>query len=316
MSPQEVFKALSPLTDEQRIEAQQRAMQAVQKLNGDTPSRDAYANLAVSRYPAWFTKLVAGLLLTVLIAAAFPSFFRLFTAGRDYYLHSIIDRTQADLVGFATFVLAECLVAISTLAMGVYYKGRGKALFVVPIVMGLAVAYIGNWTVVNPFDVFSLLETLVPPSAVLFVALIGERLALEAITTRHANEQAFQAAYAEWRQANQDATKHPRYKSLLANALRDTLRDANSKGTGSTARKELMNTLSTDAWRALVARELAADSWYQDVDLSALAPVEVPAIAPAVLRPVVLEMPVTEIVVPEPKQTDFFGMATRNGHDH
>lgn len=314
MNPQELFKALSPLTDEQRIEAQQQAIQTVQKLNGTTPDRNAFAQVAVSQYPAWFTKLVAGLLLTVLIAAAFPSFFRLFTAGRDYYLHSIIDNAQAGIVGFATFVLAECLVAISTLAMGVYYKGRGKLLFIVPIGMGLAIAYIGNWTVVKPFDLFSLLETLVPPSAVLFVALIGERLALDAITTRHANEQAYQSAYATWQQAQQDATKHPRYKSLLANALRDLLRETNAKGTGSTARKELMATLPTDAWRALVARELAADSWYQDVDLSALMTTETPA--PQVLRPVVLEMPVQEVVVPEPKQTDFFGMATRNGHDH
>lgn len=314
MNPQELFKALSPLTDEQRIEAQQQAIQTVQKLNGTTPSRDAFANLTISHYPAWFTRMVSLLLIVVLIAAAFPSFFRLFTAGRDYYLHSIIDDTQAGIVGFATFLLAECLVAISTLAMRVYYTGAERRFFVIPIAMGLIMAYVGNWTVVQPHDVFSWLETLVPPSAVLFVTLIGERLTLDAITTRHANEQAYQSAYAAWQQAQQDATKHPRYKSLLANVLRDFLREANAKGTGSTARKELMATLPTDAWRALVARELAADSWYQDVDLSAFMAIEAPA--PQVLRPVILEMPVQEVIVPEQKQTDFFGMATRNGHDH
>ena len=38
--------------------------------------------------------------------------------------------------------------------------------------------------------------------------------------------------------------------------------EANSKGTGATARRELMSSLNNEHWKALVIRELQADEWY------------------------------------------------------
>lgn len=257
-----LYQAIQPLNDEQRIEARARAAAIVAKTVGDRPRREMFANTQVSRYPAWFTRMIAALLAVVFVAAAMPSLFRLFTAGRDYFLSGISDQLQASIVGISTFMLAEFLIILSTISARVYFTGRGRWVFVVPVGMGLTMALVGNWTVVHPHDIFSVLEATIPVATVLFVALIGERLILEAIETRHANEHAYQLALADWQVAASTPEQHPRYMSALANALRDELRSSNARGKGAAARGELMSSFTNEHWKALVIRELAADDWY------------------------------------------------------
>lgn len=257
-----LYTVINPLSDDVRIDARAKAAAIVVRAVGEKPRRDQFLHSTVSQYPGWFTRLIALLMSIVFIAAAMPSLFRLFTAGRDYFLQSINEPLQAAVIGLATFLLAEFLIILSTIAARVYFRGRTRYVFVVPVLMGLAMALVGNWTVVQPHDVFSFLEAVIPVLTVLFVALIGERLILDSIETRHANEKAFQTALHEWQLATASPDKHPRYMSALANAMRAALMETNSRGTGATARRELMSSLNNEHWKALVIRELQADEWY------------------------------------------------------
>lgn len=259
---QSLYQIIQPLSDEQRINARARAAELVLKAVGAEPRREAFINVTISKYPAWFTKFIGALMAIVFIAAGMPSLFRLFSAGRDYFLHGIDNQFQAAIVGLSTFLLAESLVVLSTIAARVYFTGRARLIFVFPVIMGLMMALVGNWTIVQPGDLFSWLETIVPPLVVLFVAFIGEKLILEALETRHANERAYQTALSSWQIAAHTPENHPHYGSILANVLRDALRSINSDGPGSGRRKELMSAFSTDHWRALVYRELQAEQWY------------------------------------------------------
>jgi hypothetical protein len=259
-----ILQDLRALTDEERIEAQDRARQIVTLSAGEKPTRDKFDHYGVSHYPEWFTRLIGALMAVVLVAAAMPSLFRLFTAGRDYFLHGIDNHFLAAIVGISTFLLAEFLIILSTISARVYFTGRARLVFVVPIVLGLAMALVGNWTVAKPTDLFGWLETLVPPLAVLFIALIGERLVLDAIESKHANERAYQEALVSWQAATAQPERSPKYTAAYANALKAALIASNGKNRGGTERRELMATLTNAHWRALVDRELKADEWYTE----------------------------------------------------
>jgi len=269
-----LYQTIAPLSDEQRIDARDRAAKIVLKSVGERPNRSQFANNSISKYPTWFTRFIAGLMAVVFVAAAMPSLFRLFSAGRDYFLTGINDHWQAAIVGVSTFLLSEFLIVLSTIVARVYFTGRARLIFIIPVVMGLLMALVGNWTVVRPHDVFSFLEAVIPVFAVLFIALIGERIILEALETRHANERAYQEALQSWQVASATPEQHPRYMSALANALRDAIKAANAEGTGATQRKALMSAFTVDHWKPLVYREMQADQWYADTG----APAELPAL--------------------------------------
>jgi hypothetical protein len=190
---------------------------------------------------------------------------------------------------------------LSTIAARVYFTGRARLIFIIPVVMGLAMALVGNWTVVRPHDVFSFLEAVIPVFAVLFIAFIGERIILEALETRHANERAYQEALHSWQVASNTPEQHPRYMSALANALRDALKNANSEGSGATQRKALMSAFTVEHWKPLVWREMQADQWYA-ADTGA--PLELPAL-PALPETTAPQRrkKIEESVMPEQQQT-------------
>ncbi len=299
------LRLIKRLSDEERIDCAERARSIVVRAVGNRPTRGQFDHDNVSKYPRWFTRAIGALLLALFVAAGLPSFFRLFTAGRDYYLHGIADGIQAALVGLSTFVLAETLIIASTIAAKVYFSGRARLVFIIPVGMGLAMALVGNWYVTRPYDIFGWLETLVPPLSVLFIALIGERLILDAIETRHSNEVAYARALSEFQTATSDPERHPRYMSAYANALRQRLMQVQSIGTGAKLRLELMQSLTTDDWRAIVRREMSADDWYTDqsVELEpARAVVEQPALAIAEQE---------RVTVPNP-----FGLIAQEQGDH
>jgi hypothetical protein len=254
------------LTDEERLSAREAARRVIVRAAGQQPTRSQFASAGVSRFPPWFTRVIALLMLVVFIAAALPSLFRLFSAGRDYFLHGIEDTWQAAAVGVSTFLLAEFLVILSALAARVYFTGRGRYVFVLPVAGGLALALVGNWTITQPADLFGWLETVIPPGAVLVLALIGEKLVLDSIQARHAGEVAYQQALTAWQAATADPERSPRWVHAYANALKAALTEAAGRGTGATARRALLETLTVDDWRALVKREIAADEWYHEPD--------------------------------------------------
>lgn len=257
---------LLQLTDEQRIDARDQARQMVVKSLGKKPHRDQFQDTAISKYPAWFMKLVGGFMVIAFVASAMPSLFRLFTAGRDYFSHGIDSGWQAAIVGVSTFLLAEFLIILSTIAASTFYRGKQRLIWVFPVVMGLSMALVGNWVVTKPSDVFGWLETLIPPLSVLFIALAGERLILESIKTRHANERAFQQAMQAYNQVVNDPEQHSRWQQFHANALKESLRQAQSGGRGTKERLEIVQTLTNQEWASLVKRELMADRWFESVE--------------------------------------------------
>lgn len=295
------YASMYMLTEDQRLDAKERAKSLILRSAGDEPQpeqfrraaplrpdREQYADTYISRYPAWLTKAVGAVMLVVFVAAAMPSLFRLYTAGRDYFGHGISDPLQGAVVGVSTFLLAEFLIVLSTISARVYFQGAARLLFVVPIGMGLAVALVGNWTITQPSDLFGWLETVVPPVSVVFIALVLEKLILDGVHSRHANEKAYQQAVAEWNQAVneqkaseelayraailrwQTMTREPEesdhWRQVYATALREAIKAANAQGRGKTERVELMQSFNGRDWSILVRREMEADRWYERID--------------------------------------------------
>ncbi len=263
-----VLQKIYPLTEDQRAEARQHARTAIIKSFGPRPNRDQFRDHSTSEYPRWLTYGVGFMLLIVFFAAANLSMFRVFTAGRNHFQESITVPWQAALAGASAFLLAEFMVIASTIAQRIYFKGRDRWLMAVPIALGLAMAFIGNWAISQPeltftaAGVWSVLETATPPAAVLFMSIIGERIILEALRSRHANEKAYQAALAEWQALVNEPESSPEWRRTYANTLRDTIRAANKTGRGQKERQEIMGNLSRAEWSMLVAREFQAGQWF------------------------------------------------------
>lgn len=264
------LELLSPLTEGERLAARQVARENVVKAYGERPTRAQYRDTVASDYPRWLTVGVGLMLFIVFFAAANVSVFRVFTAGRDHFMQTIPIDWQASVVGASSFLLAEFMVIAATVAMRLFFKGRDRWLMAIPILLGLAVAFVGNWAIANPIVEFSapglwgLLETATPPAAVLFMAIIGERLILEALRNRRANERMYQVAAAEYDALTANPESAPRWPQALANAYREALVRANSAGRGATERRELMARLTVYDWRELVGRELANDEWWSE----------------------------------------------------
>jgi|GEM_PF-5850218 len=291
------------LNDEQRLTAKNEARQIVIAQYGDEPTleqfqrplsllpdRENYENRTVSEYPEWLTKVISVFMGIVFIAAALPSLFRLYRVGYDYFYAGIENGWQAQITGVSTFLLAEFLIILSTVGMRVLFKSKAaRALFIIPIAMGLMMALVGNWTITQPHDAMSWLETIVPPAAVLFTAMIGEQLILHSVKTRYANERAYQqdrrAIESERREQQQtekqsyrqslttwhNATKAPEnsefWLSAYANALREQIVLANDSGRGRTERMEYLSNLSRDEWINLIRQEIQAEQWFRESHL-------------------------------------------------
>jgi len=260
-----VLAAFRPLTDSERIAARQTALRNVVHAIGDEPDRAVYLRYSASEYPRWLTGLVVVGMLIVFLAAFALSIFRLFTAGRDYFLLGIPDPTQAAIAGVAIFLMAEFMVIVSTLVMRVYFEGRARLLMALPIGIGVAIALVGNGVIGKPGDLFGALETFAPPLAVLFMAIIGERLLLTTLRQRRAGELAYQQALAEWKQATAQPEQSPLFAQYYANALKDQLIRVNGRRT---AVKELLPEMTVEHWRYLVSREIAAANWFERVDIA------------------------------------------------
>lgn len=294
---------LNRLTDEQRLIAKNDARQIVIAQYGNEPelmqfqrplpllpNRADYENRTVSEYPAWLTVVIATFMIIVFVAAALPSLFRLYRVGYDYFYEGIASNWQATIVGVSTFLLAEFLIVLSTVAMRVLFKSKvARSAFLLPIGLGLAMAFVGNWTITQPHDAMGWLETIAPPIAVLFTAMIGEQLTLHSIKSRHENERAFQQdmlaiesdkreqqqaekmAYRDslntWHNATKDPEQSDTWLSAYANALRSKIIEANNFGSGKTKRMEYISNLSRDGWVILIRQEIQAEQWFHEKHL-------------------------------------------------
>jgi hypothetical protein len=230
------------------------------------------------------------MLAVVLVAAGLVSVFRVFTAARDHFVATLpaAPAWQAAVVGISAFILAEFMVITSVVSARVFFTGRARWIFAVPATLGLAMAIVGNAVITKPQAAFSLdalwslLETLAPPVAALFAALIIERLVLDAIQRRHASERAYQEAIARWQEIVDNIEHTQQWRAAYATALREVLRETNARGRGATERIAHMEQMTDAQWREAVTRELEADAWWETHNVESLDanPTQTPTPAP------------------------------------
>jgi hypothetical protein len=132
--------------------------------------------------------------------------------------------------------------------------------------MGLAtaIALTGNiqiGLVKHADSPFAWLESIAPPLLVLSTAFVLKEQLLETVEHRHLTERTYQNALGEWQKATANPEAYPQWSQFYANALRDALNKANNR------RQEMLASLTTADWRALVFRELQADHWYSESQL-------------------------------------------------
>lgn len=268
MSTFDLYRTITPLTDERRIEARARARSIVTKDAGEQPQRAAFDNHTESKYPQWVNRLIVGLCIVVLAAAFAPSAIRLYAIGSTTFAQAIPHAGSAMAAGIAIVLMSETAQILFSLAAAVMDTSKtAKRLLYLSMFGATVLALVGNGQVSLPgheMNPFAYLEAFLPPLLTLSTAYILKEQMLTAIAHRHANNVAYAEAVNAWKLANANPEKHPRYMSALANALRDALKEDNAKGTGAQARREYMAALDTESWKRLVKRELVADEWYSE----------------------------------------------------
>ncbi len=283
---------LNGLTEADRLAARDVARQNAIRRVGDRPQREQFEHHAASKYPPFVRTAITGFMVLLLIAAFAPSAFRIYRVASSTFGKAITDNTQQTVAGVAFVLLAELAVLGFVIAAGTLDIGRKtRVLLYLAAVVSTLIACIGNvqvaiqhtpgawnwltqWIESFSHEPFSWFEAIAPPVFTLIAGLVLKEVALESIQRRHENERAYQQALADWTAATAEPENLPAFRAAYANALRDQLQRVNAKGRGQKERIEIMQALTQDDWRALVQRELQADSWFAE-------PVNV-AVAPAV----------------------------------
>jgi hypothetical protein len=259
---------LRPLTQDERLQAQQAARKAVLQAIGPQPVREHFAHHAVSKYPESVTRLITGLCTVLLFAAFTPSAIRLFVIGSQTFGQAVSNQTAKQAVGIATVLSAEVGQIVFSLALATFGRTpRSRQLLYFSMGIATLISLTGNIQISLPGHLdspFAWLESMAPPILVLSTAYVLKEQILDAIQQRHANECAFQSKLVEWQTAVQQPEHHPQWNQFYANALRDALRKANSR------KQEILTALTTADWRALVHREFQAEFWYVEVHKSEL----------------------------------------------
>ncbi len=255
------LQTLRPLTQEERQNAYAAAQDAVLRAIGERPRRDQFTHYSSHRYPPSVTKLINLLCILLLLAAFTPSAIRLYVIGSQTFGAAVPQPLAMVAVGVATVLMAETGQVVFSLALATLGTTKSaRRLLYASMGIATAIALVGNVQVALPGHIsspFAWLEAIAPPLLVLSTAYVLKEQMLEAIEMRHANERAYQEAAQAHQAASHAPEKHQQWNQLYANALRDTIRKANSR------RKDALEAVTLAEWRALVHRELQADSWYE-----------------------------------------------------
>lgn len=276
MQTSEALTGLRRLTESERLDAADIARRNVIRAIGDKPLRREFDDFTASQYPGWVSLLIMVLCILALVAAFVPSAIRLYQIGSQTFGYSISHSTSKSAVGISTVILAETAVVLFSLALAVIQPSRSsRRLLFGSMTIASAIALVGNAQIALPGhwrNPFAYLEALAPPVLVLSVSWVLKEQLLHAVGRRHANEQAYQTALADWSAATSEPERSPRWPGSYANALRQVLMDANGRGAGAMRRRELMAALTAEDWRGLVYLEMQADEWYHDPDGAGLVP--------------------------------------------
>jgi len=254
----DVLKIISPLNQDIRLIAREKARTLLLKSIGEKPERHNYSMNYYSKYPKWMTQLITTLCLIVLVGAFLPSSFRLYVAGSEAFAHGVEIPALIIISGIATVIMAETAQVVASLALAIYgtTKWARRILYAI-MIMSTSLALIGNWHVANPYDVFSVVEAIFPPLLVLGMSYILKGQMLQSIEIRHSSEKAYQEDLANWNKLASDVELHTDWKQKYASALRDQLTKANKR------KKSInINEVSLEEWKALVWREMQEENWF------------------------------------------------------
>lgn len=256
---------LYPLSEVERAAARQRAReQVISEAIGQRPTRRQFEGQQ-GDYPAWLVLMISTMLGVAFAGAFITSAFNVFSAGRNHAADVLAVPWQAAAVGVAIVLLAEFLTIASVLAMQILMAGqRRRWLMLFPTALGVAIALTGNAVMSNPSTWWEWLVTAAPPVSVVFLSLILEALALDAIRRRHAIRKAYEDALADWQRRTANPEQLPHFQQIYANHLRDALRAKNERGRGQAERIALMQQLTGHEWSALVWREMHAERWFTE----------------------------------------------------
>ena len=249
------------LTDGERDDARRRAQQKVIADHAKRPDRASFSGTAISKYPVAFTIAVGVVLVAVALSAGTISGIRLYFAGRDYSAETITQPALTWIIGGATVLAAELLVILATIAAQVYMRDLRRYLSIIPIVVGMIVAFVGNWEVSQPSTTWGYVETLFPPIAVLSVAFFFEVALMPELERRTADERAYQDAVKVYTSVIDHPSDHPEYMGYLrrelwqqwVNVFREQVRIAD---------------VPIAERRLILARELEAESWLDDQSMT------------------------------------------------
>lgn len=273
----------------------ERAIDAARaRIAGPEPQPDDFTRRVYSKYPPGYVQRMRRLGYALLIPAFTGSAIRIFVAAFEtnaQYLTGSAHPTQitlqvgvAVLVALMSVLLAESGQVAFTLwassidadaaAMQTALKAAAWAC--------MAFALAANVYIVKPYTqwadsiacALAWIETLLPPVLVLIAANVLKTLALNDIENRHAARMDYEMHHAAWLARKTQAASDAGWMQALANELRDALRHENRRSYAK------VRALTTDDWRALVLREMAADQWYA-LPVAAAAPASTHESAPA-----------------------------------
>lgn len=260
-----MIEQIRPLTQDERQNARDAAYEAIGRAIGPRPGREQFTGHTAQKYPPVVTWIITLLCIVLLLAAFTPSAIRLYDIGSKTFGTSIPHRQSMQAVGLATILTAEIGQVVFSLALATLGTSRAaRRLLYLCMAISTGIALVGNVQRAMPgnwFDPFGWLDALAPPLLVLGTAYVLKGQMLDAIQQRHANEKIYQEALYDWLVATSSPESHSKWSQVYANALRDTLRKANNR------RKDTLEGLTTADWRALIYRELQADSWYETPDM-------------------------------------------------
>jgi hypothetical protein len=244
---------MKSLTQAKRDQARLKAERSIKTRIGKKPTRVQFNNYVASRFPLWFSRMVGVMLVAVALAAGIISGVRLYVAGFNQVREIVPFLGGRILIGLCTVLAAELLVILSTVAGQVYLHGKQKGIAAVPIVVGTAVAFVGNWTITDPASTWGWVETIYPPIAVLSVAFFFEISLVPELERRQADNNAFESARKDWEYVTDNVEEHPDWWAAWATAIRDELLRVNQIG---------IDDLTPDEWREAVEGEMGAEQWW------------------------------------------------------
>lgn len=258
---------LIPLSQEQRLDARSKAMEAVVKLAGERPARDNFQNTTPGKYPGWLVKVMIALASILMLAAFIPSAMRLHYIGQQTFAHGLPSSNWSALVGVCIVVLSETGAILFTLAYAVLPTGRlSRLVLALSVLATISIAIVGNYEVAlygkSGATVFTWLEALLPPLLTLATAYILKEVALHSIAARHEDNLAYEAALSRWKKAAAFPETHPDYPRYYAAALWDILLQVNAKGRGGSERREYMQAMTSGQKSRLVMEEMRAEDWF------------------------------------------------------